>query len=119
MTVALDILHNTSVSAQVAVALGLLVLTGLVWHVLFSPLRIFPGPLLAKVTDLWRAAYVYRGRIDLKHLELHRQYGQVVRIGPSCLSVADPNLIRMIYTTRNPWKKVGGDCVSSAWEQDD
>lgn len=105
MTVALDILQNTSVSAQLAVALGLLVLTRLVWRVFFSPLRIFPGPLLAKLTDLWRATYVYRGRIDLKHLELHRQYGQVVRVGPNCLSIADPNLILKIYTTRNSWKK--------------
>jgi hypothetical protein len=109
MTLALYILQDTGVSAQVAIALGLLVLTRLVWRVLFSPLRIYPGPPLSKVTDLWRAAYVYRGQIGSKHLELHRKYGQVVRVGPNCLSVADPNLIRVIYTTRKPWKKVGGD----------
>ena len=115
MMLALDIPRNMSVSAQVAFALGLLVLTRLVWR-FFSPLRIYPGPLLAKITDLWRAAYVYHGRIDLNHLELHRQYGQVVRVGPNCLSVADPNLIRVIYTTRKPWKKVGGDRLLSSSE---
>lgn len=116
MTLALDVLQNTSVSAQVAIALGLLILTRLVWRVLFSPLRTYPGPLFSKVTNLWRAAYVYRGQIGSKHLELHRQYGQVVRVGPNCLSVADPNLIRVIYTTRKPWKKVGGDRLLSSSE---
>lgn len=106
MTLVLDILQKTGVSALVAIALGLLVLTRFVWRAIFSPLRIYPGPVLSKITDLWRAAQVYRGGIGSKHLELHRQYGQVVRIGPNCLSVADPNLIRVIYSTRKPWKKV-------------
>jgi hypothetical protein len=37
---------------------------------------------------------------------LHRQYGSVVRIGPNALSISDPSMIRVIYSTRNPWKKV-------------
>lgn len=91
---------------QVLVALGLLVATRLVWDIFLSPLRAIPGPILAKSTDFWRALHTYRGRVDLKHVELHRKYGTAVRVGPNCVSISDPNLIRTIYSTRNPWKKV-------------
>ncbi|KAJ5949664.1 hypothetical protein N7454_001248 [Penicillium verhagenii] len=95
----------SSLWAQGLFALGLLCLTKLGWDVFFSPLRAIPGPRLAKITDLWRAFHTYRGRVDLKHVELHRKYGTAVQIGPNCVSISDPNLIRTIYSTRNPWKK--------------
>ncbi|KAJ5281445.1 hypothetical protein N7478_006817 [Penicillium angulare] len=91
--------------AQGLAALGLLCLTKLVWDIFLSPLRSIPGPFLAKVTDFWRSIHTYRGRVDLKHLELHRRYGTAVQIGPNCVSISDPALIRIIYSTRNPWKK--------------
>jgi hypothetical protein len=81
-------------------------MTSLIWTIFFSRLRSFPGPALAKVTDIWRAFHTSRGRVDLKHVELHRKYGTAVQIGPNCVSISDPNLIRTIYSTRNPWKKV-------------
>ncbi|KAJ6002801.1 hypothetical protein N7451_005348 [Penicillium sp. IBT 35674x] len=91
--------------AQGLIALGLLCLTKLIWDIFLSPLKAIPGPILAKSTDLWRAIHTYRGRVDLKHLELHRKYGTAVQIGPNCVSISDPNLIRTIYSTRNAWKK--------------
>lgn len=87
-------------------AVGLLVLTKILWDIFLSPLRAIPGPFLAKSTNLWRAFHTYRGRVDVRHVELHRKYGNAVRIGPNCVSISDPNLIRTIYSTRNPWKKV-------------
>jgi hypothetical protein len=96
----------SSLWAQALATLGLLLLTKLVWDVFFSPLRAIPGPILAKITDAWRAIHTHRGRADLKHLELHRKYGTAVAIGPNCVSISDPSLIRTIYSTRNPWKKV-------------
>ncbi|KAJ5714927.1 uncharacterized protein N7483_012108 [Penicillium malachiteum] len=86
-------------------AVALLCLTKLICDILLSPLRGIPGPLLAKITDFWRAVHTYRGRVELKHLELHRKYGAAVQIGPNCISISDPRLIRTIYSTRNPWKK--------------
>ncbi|KAJ5635329.1 uncharacterized protein N7484_008642 [Penicillium longicatenatum] len=91
--------------AEGLIALGLLCLTKLVWDIFFSPLKAIPGPTLAKVTNFWRAIHTYRGRVDLKHLDLHRKYGNAVQIGPNCVSISDPDLIRTIYSTRNPWKK--------------
>ena len=96
----------SSAWSQGLVTLGLLVLTKLVWDLFLSPLRSIPGPLLAKTTDIWRAIHTYRGRVDLKHVGLHRKYGTAVQVGPNCVSISDPNLIRTIYSTRNPWRKV-------------
>lgn len=90
-----------------ALAVSILaVLIKISWDIFFSPLRTIPGPFVARFTDLWRAFYTYRGRVDATHVELHRRYGDAVRIGPNCVSISDPNLIRTIYSTRNPWKKV-------------
>jgi len=96
----------SSLYVQGLAALGLLLITKLVWDIFLSPLRTVPGPLLAKITNLWRAYHTHRGHVDLKHVELHRKYGTAVRIGPNCVSISDPSLIHTIYSTRNPWKKV-------------
>ncbi|CAG8033226.1 unnamed protein product [Penicillium nalgiovense] len=95
----------SSLWAQVLVTLVLLVVIKLVSDVFFSRLRSIPGPALAKITDFWRASHAYGGRIDLKNVQLHRKYGPAVQVGPNCVSISDPNLIRTIYSTRNPWKK--------------
>ncbi|OQD77186.1 hypothetical protein PENDEC_c003G06261 [Penicillium decumbens] len=95
----------SSLCLQGLAALGLLLITKLVWDIFLSPLRTVPGPLLAKITNLWRAYHTHRGHVDLKHVELHRKYGTAVRIGPNCVSISDPSLIHTIYSTRNPWKK--------------
>ncbi|EAW15320.1 cytochrome P450 [Aspergillus clavatus NRRL 1] len=104
MTV-LTYLLPTSWWGFIPVVVGVFVLTRAVWDALLSPLSAFPGPLAAKVTDFWRAAQAYGGYIDRKYNVLHRKHGSVVRIGPNALSIGDPNLIRVIYSTRNPWKK--------------
>ncbi|KAL5340520.1 cytochrome P450 [Aspergillus crustosus] len=94
-----------SLWVQIPAGFVVLLLTKLVWGAWLSPLRVFDGPLSAKFTNIWRALQVYDGYIDQKYLQLHRQYGSVVRIGPNALSISDPGLIRVIYSTRNPWKK--------------
>ncbi len=76
------------------------------WEVLFSPLRAFPGPILAKVTDIWRALATASYNVDVTHRRLHQKYGSAVRIGPNTISFSDPNLIRTVYATKNPWIKV-------------
>lgn len=104
----LEMIHlPSSLWVQALATLGLLVVTKLVSDVFFSCLRSIPGPVLAKITDFWRASHAYGGRIDLKNVQLHRKYGTAVQVGPNCVSISDPNLIRTIYSTRNPWKKVG------------
>ncbi|KAL4803800.1 hypothetical protein BDV18DRAFT_153642 [Aspergillus unguis] len=57
----------------------------------------YPGPTLAKFTDLWRFLDVRGRRPELTHLALHRKYGDVVRLGPNTLSFASPSAIKVIY----------------------
>lgn len=72
----------------------------------FSSVKSFPGPFCTKFTDSWRYVKTASGQAHLVHADLHRKYGSVVRIGPNTLSISDPSLIKTIYNTKNPWKKV-------------
>ncbi|KAK3303596.1 cytochrome P450-like protein [Chaetomium strumarium] len=57
----------------------------------------YPGPFLASLTDWWRFFDVYRRRPERTHIELHRKYGPVVRLGPNTLSFSDPEALKTIY----------------------
>lgn len=51
----------------------------------FHPLAKFPGPLLARITNLWLAYVVYTGKRHVKLAQLHNQYGVFVRTGGSII----------------------------------
>lgn len=72
-----------------------------------SPLKAIPGPLLAKFSDIWR----FLNHYGQTHIEtqrtLHEKHGDIVRLGPNTVSVADPSLIKTIYNTRGTFLKVG------------
>ncbi|KAI1082494.1 cytochrome P450 [Whalleya microplaca] len=59
-----------------------------------------PGPVLAGVTDLWRAYQQYNGRLRHRLLKLHSQYGPVVRYGVRSVSISDPEVINVVYGSR-------------------
>lgn len=63
----------------------------------FSTLQGIPGPLLAKLTNLWRMRVVYRRDSHDTYLKLHEKYGDLVRIGPNCISINSPDAIASIY----------------------
>lgn len=102
-----------SVACQLLLASVTLVAAKWFYEAFFSPLRNIPGPGLAKLTDAWRSLVTAQHKIDIKHRELHRQYGSAVRIGPNCVSIDDPSLIRTIYATRNPWLKARIDSFAN------
>jgi hypothetical protein len=56
-----------------------------------------PGPLLAKLTDLWRLFTVKYGNSHDTYVAMHELYGDVVRIGPNCVSISKPDTIPIIY----------------------
>ncbi|KAL0580842.1 hypothetical protein V5O48_001133, partial [Marasmius crinis-equi] len=58
-----------------------------------------PGPTLAKCTKFWGMYQSHTGKLHEKYLELHRQYGPVVRIGPNELSFCDVEAIQPILGT--------------------
>jgi hypothetical protein len=83
---------------------GLFVLS-LVYNKLKPGLRNIPGPPIAAFTKLWRAYDVYTGNSHLTALDVHAKYGPVVRMGPNHVSIADPALIPVIYTTKENFTK--------------
>lgn len=59
---------------------------------------------------------MWRGKSDATQRELHDKYGGCVRIGPNCVLISDPAMIKTIYSTRKPFKKSefysAGDTIS-------
>ncbi|KAJ4135031.1 hypothetical protein NW768_004641 [Fusarium equiseti] len=81
------------------------VIARILYEFFLSPLRRIPGPRLSKFTDAYRAYLTTKGYVDGHMREWHRRWGSAVRVGPNTVSISDPDLIRVIYTTRNPWRK--------------
>lgn len=72
------------------------------YNVFFHPLRKFPGPFWMGAS---RISYCYRlmtGRLPFDVLELHRRYGEVVRIGPDELVFANAQAWKDIIGHRGP-----------------
>ncbi|CAE7177054.1 hypothetical protein PTNB73_03114 [Pyrenophora teres f. teres] len=89
-----------------AVGLGaLFIISQYVLAYLQSPLKKIPGPFLAKFSDIWRFLNHY-GRTHIEtQRKLHEQHGDIVRLGPNTVSVADESLIKTIYNTRGTFLK--------------
>ena len=62
-------------------ALGCRIFVGLgilfsLLRALLSPLKVVPGPFLARFTDLWYLSKLYQGRFEVENLRLHERYGE-------------------------------------------
>lgn len=88
-------------------ALGVLVLY-LCCHIFrtYWKLRDFPGPFLAKFSDRQRVYWVKTRRAQEIHQEAHNKFGDVVRLEPNMVSLADPALIPAVYPMRPGFLKV-------------
>ncbi|KAH9888087.1 high nitrogen upregulated cytochrome P450 monooxygenase 2 [Cubamyces lactineus] len=63
----------------------------------FHPLARYPGPLGCRLTKFWMAILSLSGRQHIYIQELHKQYGDVVRIGPNELSFRDASVSNAMY----------------------
>ncbi|KAF8851331.1 averantin oxidoreductase [Acephala macrosclerotiorum] len=81
----------------------------LVYRGLFHRLGRFPGPYLARFSNLY-ATSLSAKRLHLYEevQSLHQQYGDYVRLGPSELSVNDPKAVSAILSNSSP-------CVKGPW----
>ncbi|KAF8488488.1 cytochrome P450 [Russula emetica] len=82
-------------------------LVRVIYNIYFHPLSRFPGPRGAACTGWW-LAYMELGRgISLSTLreELHKKYGDIVRIAPNELHFAKPTAYNEIYNSQNKWDK--------------
>lgn len=79
--------------------LALLALCLLTTHLLITEQKLHhvPGPVLAGYTDLYRLLVVWRRDSHNTYLTLHKWYGDLVRIGPNCISISKPDVINTIY----------------------
>ena len=60
-------------------------------------LSTFSGPFVASPTDWWHLLEVLGWRPDLTQRQLHAKHGDIVRLGPNCLSVTDLKASKTIY----------------------
>jgi hypothetical protein len=81
--------------------LGLLQLGRTWWR-----LRHIPGPFFGKITNLQRIIWVKSTRSHLHLQEQHAKHGDVVRIGSNMVSISNPEVLPVIYTTRTGFPKV-------------
>lgn len=80
-----------------------------VYRRFFHPLAKYPGPFLASITRWWMVREVLSGEHD-KHIRaLHKKYGNIVRIAPNEVAIADPQAIKVIYSTGGGFTK--GTCL--------
>lgn len=61
------------------------------------PLSQYNGPVLASLTNLWRAHSMFRGHFEQDLLALHEKYGAVVRVGPGSLSISHVDVTRVVW----------------------
>lgn len=96
--------------AVALLAIGLL--TNIVYNAYLHPLRKVPGPFLARITELWRTNKYASGQWHQDILDLHRQYGPVVRVSPNEVSFVDQAALEQVYGHSTGTKKVTGalDC---------
>ncbi|KAI1335368.1 cytochrome P450 [Xylariaceae sp. FL0016] len=79
---------------------GLLLLRfagSIIYNLFFHPLRDYPGPLLHRATKIPKQVILLRGALGSKTEELHRKYGEVVRLAPDELSYIQPQAWKDIF----------------------
>ena len=87
-------------------ALAVFVVAYFARNYFYNGLQKYPGPFLAAFTNWWRFWDVLERRPDRTQLRLHRELGDIVRIGPNTLSVADPKALKIIYGLNKGFVKV-------------
>ncbi|KAF2642295.1 benzoate 4-monooxygenase cytochrome-like protein P450 [Massarina eburnea CBS 473.64] len=77
----------------------------IIYRLTLHPLARYPGPPLARITDIYLAYYAYRGSRHLAFAHAHEQYGSHVRIGPNTLSINTSSALKTIYGFRSNVRK--------------
>ncbi|KAK8127179.1 Isotrichodermin C-15 hydroxylase [Apiospora sp. TS-2023a] len=91
----LDILGRTVGYVVCTFALSLVFAAS--YRLLLHPLRRYPGPFLAKLTDAYAGLFAARKRLHLVVLGLHEKHGPVIRPAPNRLLFNSPSAFKAIY----------------------
>lgn len=88
------------------------------YRAFFHRLHRFPGPFLARLSTFYMTYLSFkRGQIYSDVQDLHRKYGDYVRVGPSEISIADPAAFNAIHSAtsqceRGPWYNILNPTIS-------
>lgn len=80
------------------VAIAILLLAVAAYRLLLHPLSQVPGPKYAGVSNIWLAYQVRNGRTVELGKELHRRYGEMVRVGPNEVWFSSKEAFDIIYS---------------------
>ncbi|KAI0309650.1 cytochrome P450 [Amylostereum chailletii] len=75
---------------EAAIVVATVVIYVAPWALDFHGMRTYPGPWLAKFSDLWLAWSTFQGRRSEVVHDLHKKYGPIVRLAPNHVSISDP-----------------------------
>ncbi|RAK97897.1 cytochrome P450 [Aspergillus ibericus CBS 121593] len=87
------------------------------YRAFLHPLRRFPGPIAARMFGFWLPAKLLYRPLYRVLEDLHNTYGPFVRIGPSELSVTNPEAVNIVYgfrsvCTKSPFYDLGAPVQS-------
>lgn len=89
-----------------------------IYHYAFHPLAGIPGPLSARLGIPWfRFHSTFTRSYSWRQYRMHQKYGPVVRLGPSFVSVTDPEAVHAIYAHGSPFHKAEFYSTFGALEQ--
>lgn len=92
------VLDADSVAYAAATCQTLAVVVGqFVYNLFWHPLAGFPGPVLYRGSNLPKIVQQIRGTVHDKMLDLHEQYGPVVRLAPNELTYTSASALHEIY----------------------
>ncbi|KAJ5930882.1 cytochrome P450 monooxygenase [Penicillium verhagenii] len=87
---------------EISIGMGFLYLaTNVIYNLFFHPLSRYPGPISHAIS---RLPYCYRacnGTLPFDMLEMHKQYGDIVRIAPDELAFSHPDAWKDIMGHKN------------------
>ncbi|KAI0336705.1 cytochrome P450 monooxygenase pc-bph [Cubamyces sp. BRFM 1775] len=91
-------LSSIELSSWAALLLSLVALAHVVPYIIDPHgIRAYPGPWLAKLSDLWLGRVAAEGHRSERVHKLHEKYGTFVRIAPNHLSIASPDALQVVY----------------------
>ena len=91
-------LYSPVLTLGVFAFLPIVLLAGyVIYQCFFHPLAAYPGPFLAKITDVWQVHQFLTLKQPYNLTKLHENYGPFVRYGPDKLSVTSEDAIPLVY----------------------
>lgn len=87
-----------SVTAEICYAISLVASIG-IYRASLHPLRAYPGPFWARVWVFWKVKHFHESNWQAYRVldKAHKDYGNVVRVGPRQLSINEPAAYQAVY----------------------